>query len=275
MYKRMIILLFAGCAGTALGKIQLFHPEKQEIVDELLKTKKCVGCDLAEVFLNDAELAGADLRKAHLSPSGLGRANLENANLSEANMHNSDLKKANLKNANLRGTNLSGSTMNNADLQNANLENANLASANLDGANLEGANLTGVNLGVAYVKNANLKNAKLTGAKLGETQCNKTTILPAGFACVDKEIQPICNNVSDCNKYLPSFCHGRCVCTKGKCDKHKELEKYVGEVKNEGMRMLKTWNQLCNADYKDKCQGKCKAYPEDIILSGTKYCWLP
>jgi hypothetical protein len=280
MDKRILLLLLTGTAGTALGGIpQEEFPEMQKVVDTLLQTKKCVACKLLKVNLAGADFAGANLQGSDLWGARMMKANLAKANLSKADLGFAHLIETNLTGANLSGADLSDAGILDANLQNANLENANLKDASLVGTNLEGANLTKANLDHADFKAANLKNTKLSGAKLNETNCGKATILPTGFACVDKNIQPICNSASDCNKYMPSLCLGRCVYTKGTCakqwDTDERLSKYIGSVTNEGKRMLKTWDQLCNSDYKDKCQEKCKAYPEGIALSGTKYCWLP
>jgi tetratricopeptide (TPR) repeat protein len=118
---------FALTLGLASGAIA----EDITHVQQLLSTKKCVGCDLTN--------------------AGLVMANLPGANLSQAN-----LVSANLSQATLSGANLSG----------ANLVGASLAGANLAGANLQGANLTGVDLRETYLVGADLTNAKLDHANI-------------------------------------------------------------------------------------------------------------
>jgi|GEM_PF-7130567 len=86
----------------------------------------------------------------------------------------------------------------------------------------------------------------------------------------------VCDKKSpECNKMYPDFCKGKCVCdqAKGLCMPPVDLTGYVGPVNNDGLRKLKTWDQLCNGDYKEMCRGNCKAYPNEIIISGTKHCW--
>jgi len=52
---------------------------KQADVEHILKTKKCVGCNLTAINLSGADLSGADFRNSDLS-----RANLTNAKLKDA-----------------------------------------------------------------------------------------------------------------------------------------------------------------------------------------------
>lgn len=93
------------------------RPEVQRNFKQLLETRACPGCDLADADLTRTELKGV---------------NLEGANLSGAKLSLADLSGANLKNANLQDANLGG-----ADLAGANLTGANLTGAVVEGAFLD------------------------------------------------------------------------------------------------------------------------------------------
>lgn len=95
------------------------RPEVQQHFKQLMETRACPGCDLAEVDLTRTDLKGV---------------NLEGANLSGAKLSLTDLSGANLKNANLQDANLGG----------ADLAGADLTGANLDGAVVEGAFLDAI-----------------------------------------------------------------------------------------------------------------------------------
>ena len=124
---------------------------KESDLQKLLKTKKCVKCDLS---------------KADLSFANLSEANLNYADLRRANLKYAVLPRANLASANLYGTNLQKAVLALANLSEADLRDADLRDANLYGANLSGANLSGANLSGANLTKANLKNADLTGIDL-------------------------------------------------------------------------------------------------------------
>ncbi|MFT5698050.1 MAG: hypothetical protein ACI8ZB_000904 [Desulforhopalus sp.] len=109
--------------------------EKSEIdqaklinLEQLLKTKKCYGCDLSGLDIAGENLEDADLEKANLSGSNLEKADLEGANLKGAILVGANLTKANLKNADLYKANLTG-----ADLTGAKQKNVSFDGALLDG----------------------------------------------------------------------------------------------------------------------------------------------
>ncbi len=132
------------------------------LVQQLLATKKCPGCNLQNANLNDSILVGASLSQSNLEGAKLLGANLQNANLHKANLKRVYLRSSNLKGANLQGANLERADVSNAQLQGANLKGANLEGVRLVTSNLEGANLEGANLKGAEV----VENTKLTGANL-------------------------------------------------------------------------------------------------------------
>ena len=48
-------------------------------VNQILKTKRCKGCDLREIDLSDLDLSGADFRNADLSGANLANTKLKDA----------------------------------------------------------------------------------------------------------------------------------------------------------------------------------------------------
>ncbi|MBD1808608.1 pentapeptide repeat-containing protein [Microcoleus sp. FACHB-SPT15] len=69
------------------------------LVQQLLATKKCPGCNLQNANLNDSILVGASLSQSNLEGAKLLGASLQNANLYKAN-----LKRVYLRSSNLKGT---------------------------------------------------------------------------------------------------------------------------------------------------------------------------
>jgi uncharacterized protein YjbI with pentapeptide repeats/serine/threonine protein kinase len=137
------------------------------LVQQLLATKKCPGCNLQNANLNDSILVGASLSQSNLEGAKLLGASLQNANLYKANLKRVYLRSSNLKGANLQGANLEGADVSNAQLQGANLKGANLEGVRLVTSNLEGANLEGANLlGAEVVENTKLTGANLKGATM-------------------------------------------------------------------------------------------------------------
>ena len=124
-----------------------------QLVQRLLETNACVGCDLQGVDLADADL---------------DRANLAGANLQGVNFQGADLDFAYFVGANLQGANLAESELDGAMLMMANLESANLQDAQLVGANFQGANLTNANLQRHESIAADFQDALLVGANLSQ-----------------------------------------------------------------------------------------------------------
>src|SRR5689334_14860199 len=64
---------------------------KQADVKQILKTKKCSGCNLSGLNLSGLDLSGADFRNTDLQG-----ANLKNTKLKDAKMSGASLQRANL-----------------------------------------------------------------------------------------------------------------------------------------------------------------------------------
>ncbi|MDZ8183820.1 MAG: pentapeptide repeat-containing protein [Nostoc sp. ChiSLP02] len=105
-----------------------------EHVKQLLATKQCQNCDLANAGLVMADLSGANLSGANLAGANLSRTNLAGADLRGANLAGASLFGANLSEARFSGANLAGT-----DLRNSYLTNAELNGAYLNGTNFQGA----------------------------------------------------------------------------------------------------------------------------------------
>ena len=165
------------------------HAYKQEDLDKLKETRKCVGCDLIGADLTGANLSGANLSKANLSGANLSKADLFKANLTGANLSGANLSKASLSKAKLTGAKLIGANLGEANLTWANLGEADLFKANLTGAllvdaDLSKANLTWANLGEANLTWANLGGAKLSRANLVEADLLETELSGADLGSV-------------------------------------------------------------------------------------------
>lgn len=102
---------------------------KQGVIERMLDTERCVGCDLSGVDLSGLDLAGFDLERANFRDSNLRNADLGKANLKGANLQNARLQEADLSKADLYRADLSG-----ADLTDADLEDAVIDAAELSGA---------------------------------------------------------------------------------------------------------------------------------------------
>lgn len=113
----------------------------QEALQQLLRTKKCSGCNLSGANLRNRDLSNVDLDSANLSGADLSGTDLSNAYLRNSNLSNADLSRSNFSHANLKQADLS-----NADLHQANLSNADLSRANLNGADLSNAQMDSADL---------------------------------------------------------------------------------------------------------------------------------
>ena len=121
------IIVFSTIFATPLQAENLTH------LNQLLGTKRCRGCDLTNVGLIHANLAGAALNNTNLANANLSQANLAGADLRGANLAGASLYGANLTGANLTGANLMGTDLRNAYLMDTTLENVDLDTANLNG----------------------------------------------------------------------------------------------------------------------------------------------
>jgi len=109
-----ISLLSAGLLATAAPS---FAADPALI--QLLATRSCRRCNLA-----DADLVHADLRDANLQGSALQRANLSQARLEGARLNGADLSFTSLLGASLRGADLRGARLEGTDLRQADLSGA-------------------------------------------------------------------------------------------------------------------------------------------------------
>ena len=102
----LAVVLF--CSGT----MSPAAPEGDDALIQLLQTRHCRECQLADVDLVHAQLQDADLEGAKLQ-----RANLSQARLDGANLRDADLSFTSLNGASLRGANLQGSSLLGTDLR--------------------------------------------------------------------------------------------------------------------------------------------------------------
>jgi uncharacterized protein YjbI with pentapeptide repeats len=133
----MITKLVKIAAVTVMSTAFVSTPvlaENLEHTRQLLSTKSCPGCDLAQAGLVFAQLAGANLSGANLVRANLSQADLTGADLRNANLVGASFAGASLMGANLQGANLQGADLRGAYLTDANLEDADLTNANLKGA---------------------------------------------------------------------------------------------------------------------------------------------
>ena len=135
-----------------------------ECINTLIKTRKCMNCDLVQADLHGQNLVGVELSGADLTLADLRDANLAGANLTLANLNLANLNGAILTGAILFQADLNQSKLNGAELGGADLRDAKLNAAKLSGANLSGADLSGAQLGGAELFEANLSGAKLIQA---------------------------------------------------------------------------------------------------------------
>ncbi|MGF1602962.1 MAG: pentapeptide repeat-containing protein [Thermosynechococcaceae cyanobacterium] len=98
--------------------------QSTDLVEQLLSTKACRGCDFSNRDLSGQNLSQVDLQGAQLTNTNLSNADLTGANLTDANLEEADLTGAKLDQAILTNTNLS----------NAKLEKTSLADAASSGA---------------------------------------------------------------------------------------------------------------------------------------------
>lgn len=102
-------------------------------LNQLLQTKQCENCDLADAGLVMVDLKGANLRGA----------NLVGANLSQADLTGADLRGANLTNASFHGANLSGANLAGARAYNTDFRNSYVQGVIIDGLDLSTAHIQG------------------------------------------------------------------------------------------------------------------------------------
>lgn len=94
----------------------------EQNLQQLLSSRTCRGCDLAELDLTRLDLSGVDLQGADLSQAKLSLTNLSGANL----------KNTQLNGTIFAGTDLAGADLSGAQIQKGSLDNAYLGDAILD-----------------------------------------------------------------------------------------------------------------------------------------------
>ena len=109
-------------------------PQGDNALIQLLQTRECRGCSLADVDLVHAQLHDVDLKGAKLQ-----RANLSQATLDGADLSHSDLSFASLQGASLRGANLHGAKLYGTDFRDSDLTGAQLDANALEEAHWRGA----------------------------------------------------------------------------------------------------------------------------------------
>jgi uncharacterized protein YjbI with pentapeptide repeats len=119
----------AVAAKTEESAVDAISAAKQGVIERMLDTERCVGCDLSGVDLSGLDLAGFDLERVNFRDSNLRNADLSKVNLKGANLQNARLQEADLSKADLYRADLSG-----ADLTDADLEDAVIDAAELSGA---------------------------------------------------------------------------------------------------------------------------------------------
>lgn len=164
--KHLVIITVLGTLGIPAFHYGSNHVTKRHLVQHLLASKECAGCDLrganlAGLDLNGVNLKAADLTGVNLKGAKLGNAILTDADLSQANLTGADLGCATV-NFNLR-----------ADQETANVD------LTVDSASPEAvqsrehildfnfdADRQGATMRFNFGGCTNLQGATLTGAKL-------------------------------------------------------------------------------------------------------------
>jgi tetratricopeptide (TPR) repeat protein len=127
-------ILFAATTLSIISFSVSTQAENLTHLNQLLATKNCSRCDLANSGLVMADLSGGNLSGANLVNANLSQANLSGIDLSGANLTGASLFGANLTGANLTGANLTGTDLRNAYLINTNLTDVDLSTAHIEGA---------------------------------------------------------------------------------------------------------------------------------------------
>ena len=152
LHIRLRLAVLMLCSGT----VSPAAPKGDEALIQLLQTKVCRQCQLADVNLVHAQLQDADLEGAKLQ-----RANLSQARLDGVNLRGADLSFTSLHGASLRGANLQGTTLVGTDLREVDLTGAVLDPNALEQAHWGGA----VGLQATTQSYAALHNAGVTAAE--------------------------------------------------------------------------------------------------------------
>lgn len=118
-----------------MGLMTTFPSQGENIahLNQLLQTKQCENCDLANAGLVMTNLKGANLRGANLVGANLSRADLTGADLRGANLSNASFHGANLSGANLSGAIAANTDFRSSYVQGVIIENLDLSTARIQG----------------------------------------------------------------------------------------------------------------------------------------------
>lgn len=117
--------------------------------ETLLRTGRCIGCNLLGASLDGQDLGPVDLSGADLRFSSLVRTKLVGARLVDADLREAVMFETDLTNANLIGADFRNTTLFMCDLPGADLTDAKFRRANLEGVDLSGAVLNGTDFRLA------------------------------------------------------------------------------------------------------------------------------
>ena len=192
--------------GTSIGDNTASALQFGHAIDVLISSNQCVGCKLAGVDLQQADLRGVDLRQADLRGANLFKAKLRKAKFNDALLSGSDtnLNFTELRQADLTGADLSHASLEGADLRQAVLaytvltdakltgahiyqigdSHLDLTLATLDGADFSGALMAQVKLS-GSIKNAKFNRAVLVNAEFDNSVLDETTFNGAWLAGVN------------------------------------------------------------------------------------------
>jgi uncharacterized protein YjbI with pentapeptide repeats len=120
---------------------------EQDFAGADLRGVNCSGCDLRNIYLEDADLSNADFTGADLSGAVLARANLtdtifDNAKIVNSNIGDADCKRTRFKSADCTETIFGKTKFLNADFSNCNLTKANFIEAVFNNIKFSNAKLS-------------------------------------------------------------------------------------------------------------------------------------
>jgi uncharacterized protein YjbI with pentapeptide repeats len=94
--KRFAWILISTAALGGVAFAYLPDMQQRRLIQHLVSSKECVGCDLKGANLARLDLSGANLQQANLEGANLKGAKLGNAILTDANLSQADLTDADL-----------------------------------------------------------------------------------------------------------------------------------------------------------------------------------
>ncbi|MGF1523754.1 MAG: pentapeptide repeat-containing protein [Leptolyngbyaceae cyanobacterium] len=133
----------------------------EDDLEQLITTKKCVGCDLADADLRRLDLRGADLRDADLNNANFYLADISGADLSRANLTEAYFGKAVAQGTYFNLANFDNATLIEADFRDATLTNVMFGNAYIEDSLFLGANLEDADLREAILVDSNFIGSTL------------------------------------------------------------------------------------------------------------------